>query len=107
MGWANRGADPVFQILPVLSNFGSLNPANTEEVLFDFSFPNTALVFSRQNGKGSYVQDGTHYIGIDADSTSLGINIFGFDCFTAGTAVLITEEVDDDGRAASSLSPCA
>ncbi len=74
--------------------FGELNSAGSEATLF--AFGKDELAFFNGNGQGSVVQDGSHYIGIDGDSTALGVNIFGFDCFTAGTAVLIKKSVDDD-----------
>ena len=75
-------------------NVGPLNPANTEVLMTDLQ--SSFREFNRDVDQGSFVQDGTHYIGIDGESQSQGVNIFGFDCFTAGTAVLITEDDDDD-----------
>ena len=73
-------------------NFMSLNARDTPISLFSFVTSGDDVQFDNEFDKGSFVQDGSHYIGIDAETTSLGVNIFGFDCFTAGTAVLIWEE---------------
>ncbi len=73
-------------------NFMSLNLSDTEIPLFRFVTSGDDVQLDNEFDKGSFVQDGSHYIGIDAETTSLGVNIFDFDCFTAGTAVLIWEE---------------
>jgi len=74
---------------PHPANF--LSVLNTADVDGSTVFANITTT-----NKGTFVQTGTHYIGLDADTTSLAMNLFGFDCFTAGTAVLISEEIDDD-----------
>ncbi len=75
-------------------NFGTLNPPGSERLILDANASN--LAFGNVIDSGTAVQDGSHYIGIDAESTAIGLDIFGFDCFAAGTAVLIQERVDDD-----------
>ena len=69
-----------------------------DEVLLSFAEDQGLrdLVFGHDIGQGSFVQDGSHYIAIDGETQSQGVNIFGFDCFTAGEAVLISEEDGND-----------
>jgi hypothetical protein len=55
----------------------------------DITDPSPAI--SRDVDDGFVVQNGSYYIGIDGETTALGLNIFGHDCFAAGTAVLIRQ----------------
>ncbi len=73
------------------------------EVVLDSGYFNTGPSFVNPIDDGSVFQYGTHYIGVDSETTGYGVSIFGSDCLFVGKSIIIRNCKLTDWRCISNI----
>lgn len=73
-----------------LSSGGGPFNAGDEEIIIPIAGPSTGESYSNEVDGISVVAPDGSYLAIDYETTGLGLNIFGHECFTVGNVFLIT-----------------